>query len=205
MGLIPSGVNADSRGDFQSVKSLNLWSALQRSVQSQSGQPMGARRVPSRAIQGQLVPPHAFRPCLSSRRQGCGRVSLSGARVRCASFPSLRAGLWPVPVHGRAARPSVGHRRLISVRPNVLRFFGVHSPELALDTAAHGPPIPGFLPRPHAARSFGSRARLQSAIVKVNLAPTLLIPRSMVCAIGTTVLAQRNGSLIFLRCFCETA
>ena len=60
-------------------------------------------------------------------------------------------------------------------------------------------------PVAHAASKRGSRARLQAAIVKVNWAPTLLTPRSMVCAIGPTVLAQPNGSSIFLRRFCEIA
>jgi len=36
----------------------------------------------------------------------------------------------------------------------------------------------------------GSRARLQAAIVRVNWTPTRLTPRSIVCAIGPTVLAH---------------
>jgi len=57
----------------------------------------------------------------------------------------------------------------------------------------------------HAANNRGSRARLQAAIVRVNRAPTRLTPRSMVCAIGPSVLAHPNGSSIFLRRFYEIA
>ena len=63
----------------------------------------------------------------------------------------------------------------------------------------------GFRSLAHAASNRGSRARLQAVIVKVNWAPTRLTPRSIVCAIGPTVLAQPNGSSIFLRRFCEIA
>ena len=66
-------------------------------------------------------------------------------------------------------------------------------------------PMPDSFLRPHMASKRGSRARLQAAIVRVNWAPTLLMPRSMVCAIGPTVLAQPNGSSIFLRHVCEMA
>ena len=59
----------------------------------------------------------------------------------------------------------------------------------------------GVHPLPHTVSSRRSRARLQAAIVRVNWAPTRLTPRSIVCAIGPTVLAQPKGSSIFLRRF----
>ena len=53
--------------------------------------------------------------------------------------------------------------------------------------------------------SLGSRARLQAAMVRVNCAPSLSTPRSMVWAMVPTVFAQPKGSSIFFRRFCETA
>jgi hypothetical protein len=51
----------------------------------------------------------------------------------------------------------------------------------------------------HAASSFGSRARLYPATVRVNCAPTRSVPRSMVWASGPTVLPQPKTSSIRLR------
>ena len=57
----------------------------------------------------------------------------------------------------------------------------------------------------HVASSFGNLARLQAAMVMVNCAPSLSVPRSIVCAIEPTVLAQPKGSSIFFRRFCDMA
>lgn len=46
---------------------------------------------------------------------------------------------------------------------------------------------------------------MRAAFVKLNWAPTRFKPRSMVCAIGPTVLAQPKGSSIFIRQRCEIA
>ena len=42
-------------------------------------------------------------------------------------------------------------------------------------------------------------------MVRVNCAPSLSTPRSMVWAMVPTVFAQPKGSSIFFRRFCETA
>lgn len=57
----------------------------------------------------------------------------------------------------------------------------------------------------HVASNFGSLARLQAAMVIVNCAPSLSVPRSIVWAIEPTVLAHPKGSSIFFRRFCDTA
>lgn len=57
----------------------------------------------------------------------------------------------------------------------------------------------------HVASNFGSLARLQAAMVIVNCAPSLSVPRSIVWVIEPTVLAHPKGSSIFLRRFCDTA
>ncbi len=57
----------------------------------------------------------------------------------------------------------------------------------------------------HVASNFGSLARLQAAMVIVNCAASLSVPRSIVWAIEPTVLAHPKGSSIFLRSFCDTA
>ena len=60
-------------------------------------------------------------------------------------------------------------------------------------------------PLTQAASSFGNRARLLAAMVRVNRARTRSRPRRTVCAIPPTVLAQPKGSSIFLRRFLERA